>query len=111
MPKRVKRDFPRENWDAFYRRYQRTLASEYLIPVLSSWGVDLRGKKLLEIGCGDGGCGAAFSEAGCRVVMMDIDERLVSLAARLNQEEGIEAQTFVGDVLDESASFYREGPF
>ncbi len=111
MPNRVKRDFQREDWDTYYRRYQRTLADEYLIPILSRWGVELRGKRLLEVGCGDGGCGAAFSVAGCRVVMMDIDERLVSLAARHNKREGIDAKTFVGDVLDENAAFYREGPF
>jgi SAM-dependent methyltransferase len=111
MARRVKRDFPRQDWDAYYRRYQRILADEYLIPVLSRWGVDLRGKALLEVGCGDGGCGAAFVGAGCRVIMMDIDERLVSLAAGHNEREGIDAKTYVGDILDDKAAFYREGPF
>ena len=107
----VKRDFLKEDWEAYYRRYQRTLAREYLIPILSRWGVALKGRSLLEVGCGNGGCGAAFSEAGCRVVMMDTDERLVSLAAKYNEKENVGAKTFVGDVLDENASFYREGPF
>jgi SAM-dependent methyltransferase len=111
MARRVKRDFEREDWDAFYRRYQRALAQEYLIPLLSRWGVDLRGRSVLEVGCGNGGCGAAFFEAGCRVVMMDIDERLVSLARRDNEAEGIDAKVFAGDVFDENAAFYREGPF
>jgi SAM-dependent methyltransferase len=111
MTTRVKRDFPTENWDAFYRRYQRTLAEEYLIPILSSWGVGLNGAKLLEVGCGDGGCAASFFEAGCRVVMMDIDERLVSTARRFNEAEGIRAEAFVGDISDASAPFYRTGPF
>lgn len=107
----VKRDFSNEDWEAYYRRYQRTLAREYLIPILSRWGVALGGRSLLEVGSGNGGCGAAFSEAGCRVVMMDTDERLVSLAAEYNEKENVGAETFVGDVFDERASFYREGPF
>ena len=111
MARTVKRDFPREDWETFYRRYQRTLADEYLIPVLSGWGVNLRGKNVLEIGCGDGGCGAAFFAAGCRVVMMDLDERLVSVARRHNEGEGVDAKVYVGDVFDENAAFYREGPF
>jgi SAM-dependent methyltransferase len=111
MAKRVKRDLSNEDWETFYRRYQRTLADRYLIPLLSRWGVDVRGKSVLEVGCGNGGCGAAFSGAGCRVVMMDVDERLVSLARRHNDDEGIDARVYAGDVFDESAPFYREGPF
>jgi SAM-dependent methyltransferase len=111
MAKTVKRDFPNEDWETYYRRYQRALASEYLIPLLSRWGVNLGGSSVLEVGCGNGGCGAAFAGAGCRVVMMDVDERLVSLARRHNASEGIDARTFVGDVFDEDAAFYGEGPF
>lgn len=107
----VKREFLKEDWDAYYRRYQKTLARDYLIPILSRWGVPLRGKSFLEVGSGNGGCAAAFAEAGSRVVMMDTDERLVSLAARHNEIEHVEAKTFVGDVFDEAAPFYREGPF
>jgi SAM-dependent methyltransferase len=42
---------------------------------------------------------------------MDVDERLVSLARRHNDRDGIDAKVFVGDVFDEDAAFYREGPF
>ncbi len=111
MPKRVKREFSTEDWEAYYRRYQRTLTREYLVPILSSWGVELAGKTVLEVGCGNGGCGAELARAGCRVVMMDVDERLVSLARQSNEREGIDARVFVGDVLDGGAAFYREGPF
>ncbi|MEJ2719970.1 MAG: methyltransferase domain-containing protein [bacterium] len=111
MTTRVKRDFANEDWDHYYRRYQTALAERYLIPALSRWGVRLSGGKFLEVGCGDGGCGAAFYRAGCDVVMMDIDPRLVEIAERLNREEGIEAKAYVGDVLDERAAFYEEGPF
>jgi SAM-dependent methyltransferase len=111
MSRRVKRDFSREDWETYYRRYQTTLAREYLIPIFSRWGVDLRGKKLLEVGCGNGGCAAEFSRAGCHVVMMDIDERLVGLAGEHNDREGVTAEAFAGDVRNEAASFWRRGPF
>ena len=111
MSRRVKRDFSREDWETYYRRYQTTLAREYLIPIFSRWGVDLRGKKLLEVGCGNGGCAAEFSRAGCHVVMMDIDERLVELAGEHNDKEGVRAEAFAGDVRNEAAPFWRRGPF
>jgi len=111
MPRRVKRDFSKEDWETYYRRYQTTLAREYLVPIFSRWGVELGGKKLLEVGCGNGGCGAEFSRAGCDVVMMDIDERLVGLAKEHNDREGVAAEVFAGDVLDEAAPFWRRGPF
>jgi SAM-dependent methyltransferase len=111
MSRRVKRDFSREDWETYYRRYQRTLVREYLIPIFSRWGVDLRGKKLLEVGCGNGGCAAEFSRAGCHVVMMDIDERLVGLAREHNDREGVTAEAFAGDVRNEAAPFWHRGPF
>ncbi|UCG53175.1 MAG: class I SAM-dependent methyltransferase [Candidatus Latescibacterota bacterium] len=109
--KRVKRDFSKEDWDTYYRRYQMTLAKDYLIPILSEWGVELEGKRFLEVGCGDGGCGAEFYRAGCNVVMMDIEERLVGIAKKLNQRESVDAAVYVGDILDEKAAFLEDGPF
>ena len=110
MPPRVKNQIA-DDWDAYYRRYQFDLAAKYLIPALVGWGVKLDGQNFLEIGCGDGGCGAAFHGMGCRVVMMDIEERLVALARVSNEKEGIDIKTFAGDVFDESGPFYQEGPF
>ncbi|UCH85457.1 MAG: methyltransferase domain-containing protein [Candidatus Latescibacterota bacterium] len=111
MSSRVKRDFANEDWDSYYRRYQRTLAEDYLIPILQQWNVNLRGCKFLEVGCGDGGCGAAFYGKGCDVVLMDIDERLVKITDTFNQNEKVAAKTYVGDVLDEQSPFYSDGPF
>lgn len=65
----------------------------------------------MEVGCGDGGCAAAFERAGGKVIMMDIDPRLIAIANRLNAQEGIRAPAFVGDVFDDTADFYRAGPF
>lgn len=107
----VKSEMSTQDWGDYYRRYQAALAERYLIPTIAGWGVKLQGRRLLEIGCGDGGCGAAFHRAGCDVVMMDVDRRLVDTARQANEAEEIEIPTFVGDVFDSSAEFYSRGPF
>jgi SAM-dependent methyltransferase len=100
-----------EEWDIAYRRYQVRLATEYLLPVLRQWGVTPRGRNVLEVGCGDGGCAAAFERAGARVTATDLDARLVGIAAELNHREGLQMMTAVGDVLDPHCPGFERGPF
>jgi SAM-dependent methyltransferase len=111
MEDSVKNEIGEATWAHYYRDYQGRLARRYLIPVLDRWGFGPAGRAVLEVGCGDGGCAAEFHRAGARVVMMDIEERLVATAREANEREGIEAKVFVGDVYDREAGFYREGPF
>ena len=111
MTNRVKRHFPGETWDEYYRRYQTVLAESYLIPMLRRWQVGLEGRKILEVGCGDGGCGAALARAGGKVYSMDIDERLVKIAAALNQKENLDIKVLQGDVGDKDSPVFREGRF
>lgn len=99
------------SWDEQYRSYQARLAAEYLIPALERRGVTVRGKKLLEAGCGDGGCSAEFARAGCRVTAVDIDERLVAIARTLNGREGLDFGIYTGDICREDCPGLHEGPF
>jgi SAM-dependent methyltransferase len=99
------------SWDEQYRRYQSRLAAGYLIPVLRKWGVSLEGRKVLEAGCGDGGCAAEFARSGCVVTAVDIDERLVSIAAEFNKKEGLSFGTYAGDICREDCPGLDEGPF
>ena len=110
MTDSVKHEIGRD-WASYYRQYQSRLANEYLIPILKRWGIDLAGKRVLEVGCGDGGCAAAFHRAGAEIVMMDIEERLVDVAREANANEGIEAKAYAGNVYDEAAPFYDDGPY
>lgn len=100
-----------DSWDQQYRQYQKTLASRFLIPTLTDWSITLQGKRLLEVGCGDGGCAAEFHRAGCLVTAVDIDDRLVNIASALNREEGLKIGTYVGDVCDPNCGGMDEGPF
>ena len=52
------------DWDTYYWTYQYILAEKYYIPRLQSWEVEINKKKILDIGCGDGGFTAAFGNAG-----------------------------------------------
>lgn len=98
-------------WDQKYREYQAALASRYLIPKLRAWGIDPAGKRVLEVGCGDGGCAAEFHRAGAEVTALDIDERLVRIALELNRQEAIEYPIHVGDICDESCSALQAASF
>jgi SAM-dependent methyltransferase len=98
-------------WDESYRRYQDTLATRFLLPALAEWDVRVEGRRVLEVGSGDGGCAAAFARAGARVTAFDIDERLVRIAAALDRREDVRVRAHVGDVGDASAPFWSEGPF
>jgi SAM-dependent methyltransferase len=100
-----------EPWDEDYRRYQATLAARYLIPTLRRWSIDPAGKRVLEVGCGDGGCGAELQRAGARLTALDIDARLVQICDVLHRREGLEIHTFVGDICDANCPGLEEGPF
>lgn len=100
-----------ESWDLAYRKYQETLARRYLIPTLEAWSVSLEGRALLEVGCGDGGCAAEFHREGCRVTALDIDDRLVGISTELNRRDGLEINTYVGDITREDCPGLHEGPF
>src|SRR5262245_53590313 len=97
-------------WDESYRRYQATLASRYLLPTLRAWGIDPRGKRVLEVGSGDGGCGAALHAAGAHVTALEIDTRLVDIARALNAREQLDIETVAGDVYDAANPAFRRAP-
>ncbi len=52
------------NWKEYYWTYQNKLAELHYIPLFARWGVPMAGKKVLDVGCGDGGFTAALAEAG-----------------------------------------------
>jgi SAM-dependent methyltransferase len=79
-------DFHRDS--THYWQMQYRCAQEYVIPFLENeCRLDLRGKKALEIGCGEGGVIAAFYDHGCAAVGMDISEtRLQRARERANAD-------------------------
>ena len=59
-------------WKEYYYEYQRTLASSYYIPFLLNNRIELNGKNILEIGCGNGGFIGAFGEHSDNCVGFDL---------------------------------------
>ena len=72
MKKIKKKDF--NSWKEYYWKYQYTLASKYYIPELEKVGIDCINKKILEIGCGNGGFIAAFNTKENRCYGIDIKD-------------------------------------
>ncbi|MDZ7290953.1 MAG: class I SAM-dependent methyltransferase [candidate division KSB1 bacterium] len=67
-----------------YWQMQYLCAKEYIIPFLENeCKINLRGKSVLEIGCGEGGVIAAFYDYGCHAVGMDVSEVRLKKAAAL----------------------------
>lgn len=50
---------------------------------------DIKGKKILEFGSGQGICALEFSKAGAEVTGVDIDETLINMTRRLASENGL----------------------
>jgi SAM-dependent methyltransferase len=65
-----------------YWRMQYRCAQDYIIPFLEkACKINLRGKNVLEVGCGEGGVSSAFYDHGCHAVGMDISEARLKKAA------------------------------
>lgn len=62
MSKLELKDFA--DWGEYYWTYQYELAKRYYIPLLDKWGFSIRGKRILDVGCGNGGFIAAMADAG-----------------------------------------------
>lgn len=52
------------SWQEYYSTYQYKLAELHYIPLFREWGVEVAGKKVLDVGCGDGGFTTAIADAG-----------------------------------------------
>jgi SAM-dependent methyltransferase len=72
-----------------YWQMQYLCAREYIIPFLeNACAINLRGKNVLELGCGEGGVITAFYDHGCHAVGMDIAEDRLKMAAELASNAG-----------------------
>jgi SAM-dependent methyltransferase len=92
--------------DDFYGYGALSLADACLFRSLG----DLKGKRLLEIGCGDGVATVRFLKAGARVTAIDISGEMVELTRRAARDAGlsefVEARKMGGEDLD-----FPEGTF
>jgi ubiquinone/menaquinone biosynthesis C-methylase UbiE len=59
---------------------------------------DVRGKRVLEIGCGGGQCAIGFAKRGALAVGKDLSDEQVAFARELAAREGVEARFYQGSV-------------
>jgi len=59
---------------------------------------DVKGKRVLEIGCGGGQCSIAFAKRGAIATGVDISDEQVTFARELARRHGVEATFHQGDV-------------
>ncbi len=72
-----------ETWEDYYRHYQYLLAKEYYLPLLAKWGFEPKGRKILDVGCGDGGFVSAFADQGAFCTGVEIRDFPWRYAAKL----------------------------
>lgn len=89
--------------DKFYWNYEYDVVAKYRIPLLTSWGIQVEGASLLDVGCGDGGGLAAFHDAGMICKGYDVDPQRVENARQLN--DGRSINLTVGSIYEHPVPF------
>ncbi|HXF50325.1 MAG TPA: methyltransferase domain-containing protein [Dehalococcoidia bacterium] len=105
----VTRPDNRAAWNTIARHYQERHAEDFR---RVAWGIggpyeddlrllgDVKGKRLLEIGCGGGQHSILLARQGARCVGVDLSDEQVKFARRLAEREGVDAEFYQGDATD-----------
>lgn len=83
--------------EMYFEEQSRT-ATLYYYPYLQKYGME-KPRKVLEIGCGEGGNLLPFAQAGCRVYGMDLCRTRIMQAKEFFQKRGLNPVLWVGDAV------------
>jgi SAM-dependent methyltransferase len=61
---------------------------------------DVRGRRVLELGCGGAQCSIAFAKAGATAIGVDFSAEQLAFARRLAEREGVRIELRQGDLAD-----------
>src|SRR5437588_63744 len=61
---------------------------------------DLKGKRVLELGCGGAQCSIAFAKQGATAIGIDYSSEQLAFARRLCEREGVKVELRQGDLAD-----------
>ena len=97
------------SWDQFSDAYQKharlpidvahygpDIPSEAELRLLG----DVKGKRVLELGCGGGQCSIAFARAGATAIGVDVSAGQLAHARRLSEEAEVKVELRQGDMAD-----------
>lgn len=96
-------------WDRFSAAYQAearlpTDAAHYGPDIPTETDLRLlgsvKGRRVLELGCGGGQCSIAFAKQGASVTGVDHSAEQLTFARRLAESEGVKAEFRLGDLAD-----------
>jgi len=80
-------------------QYEYRLALDCILPLMSQWGIDIKGMKVLDMGCGDGGLAVALADSGAHCLGIDHNEQRIAQALNMAAHHGVDAQFLLADVL------------
>lgn len=93
-------------WDRIADEYDRSVGEagdfnqkRYINPSIFKFLGDVRGKRVLDLGCGNGYLSVILAKKGARVVGMDVSSRMIALAKE-HAPAGLGISYLVGDVSD-----------
>lgn len=81
-----------------WAEYEYKLTNENLIPLLKDWNINLKNKKLIDVGCGEGGCSVAFAEQDCHCIGIDINEDLIDRAIKFAKMKNVNVTFLEHDI-------------
>jgi SAM-dependent methyltransferase len=88
--------------DRYYFGYQYGLGTQYIVPYLRSQKVPLAGKRICEIGCGEGGVLAALADEGATYALgIDIRQEALDRADKFFPALGINSEFKIHDVTNQ----------
>jgi len=100
----------RESWNRNTYLYHKKLRWSYDDVIYSPWGStedkyrllgdDLRGKRILEVGCGGGQATIVFAKRGAIATGLDIADEQIKRAREMARREGVQAEFFQSDAED-----------
>jgi ubiquinone/menaquinone biosynthesis C-methylase UbiE len=95
----------REQWEANAAAFTDLIAGsgtphhrQILNPCIEQLLGDVRGKRLLDAGCGEGYLSRYYARKGASVTAVDLSERLIETARSLTEREGIVVKYRVDDI-------------
>ncbi len=80
-------------------QYEYHLAADCILPLLKSWCIDVKGKRVLDLGCGSGGLTVALAESGADCLGIDHNAQLIAEAEKMAATRGATARFLVADVI------------
>jgi 2-polyprenyl-3-methyl-5-hydroxy-6-metoxy-1,4-benzoquinol methylase len=93
-------DVAAESWSTFVRGGEDVHREDIHGPALLAAARDVRGLRLLDVGCGEGWCSREMARGGAAVVGIDVSEALVALARDHRSQASCPIEYHVMDAID-----------